>query len=73
MSLKEEFLKINNIDDFSDEDFIELMNNGGMQDEQIRKHYEELMKDFDFKKSEEELHKEINEGFEVPWLLRKDK
>ncbi len=73
MPLKEKFLKVQNLDDFSDEDFLELMNNGGMQDKKIRKHYEYLMKDFDLKKSEEKFHKEISHGFEVPWLLRRMK
>jgi len=73
MNLKDEFLKINNLDNFSDEDFIELMNNGGMDDIEIRKHYENLMKNFDYKKSEKELEEQIAHGFEVPWLLRRNK
>lgn len=73
MNLKDKFLNTKRLDELSEREFVELMNNYGMKDEEVARHYQELTKNFDYEESDRKFKKELEHGFEVPWLLRKNK
>lgn len=72
MTLKEKYLKIKNINDITPEEEVQFYNELDWKDDEILKHYNYLMRDVDFEKEDEELKKDLEQGFEVPWLLRKE-
>ena len=86
MGLKEEYLSIKNIDDITPEQEVKFYNELDWKDEEILdsyiysyyneeilKHYRFLTKDVDFEKEDEKLKEDLEHGFEIPWLLRKEK
>ena len=73
MTLKKQYLNIKNIDEITPEQEIMFYNELDWKDEEILKHYQFLTRDINYKKAKEKLDKEIEQGFEVPWLLRKNK
>lgn len=73
MGLKEEYLSIKNIDDITPEQEVKFYNELDWKDEEILKHYRFITKDVDFEKEDEKLKEDLEHGFEIPWLLRKEK
>lgn len=73
MSLKEEYLKIRNINEITPIKEIEFYNELDWKDKEILEHYKKLTKDIDYEKADKKLKEELGHGFEVPWLLRREK
>lgn len=73
MTLKEKFLNTRKLNELSKDEIVELINVFFIEnkDKEVIKHYNKITKDYDYKKSKEKLDKELEQGFEVPWLLRK--
>lgn len=73
MSLKKQYLNIKHINEITPEKEVMFYNELDWEDEEILKHYRLLTKDINCKKAKEKLDKELERGFEVPWLIRKNK
>ena len=73
MTLKEQYLSIKNIDVITPDQEIMFYNELDWKDEEILKHYQFLTRNINYKKAKEKLDKELEHGFEAPWLLRKEK
>ncbi len=72
MSLKEEYLKIKNINEITPKQAVEFYNELDWKDKEVLEHYKTLTKDIDYEKADEKLKEELEHGFEIPWLLRKN-
>ena len=75
MTLKEKFLNIKYLNELSNDEIVELINVYFIEnkDKEVFKHYNKITKGYDYKKSKEILDRKLEHGFEIPWLLRKEK
>ncbi|MDO4282355.1 MAG: hypothetical protein Q4D02_01850 [Clostridia bacterium] len=72
MTLKEQYLSIKNIKEITPEQEIIFYNELDWKDKEILKHYQILTKDIDYEESNKTLKEELEHGFEISWLLRKE-
>lgn len=73
MNLKKEYLKIKSLDEMTSNQKVMFYNELDWKDEEVLNHYRFLTKDINYEKVDRYLKEERERGFEVVWLLRKDK